>query len=118
MIRGGSDLEVLNAEGNTPLADAIIKDRMSCAELLLDKGAKMDNVREIPVWLKEMAAKRSNAKKGSLAFVGVLRKRFRVFGGGTELIGGRLPRDLVGLLGEYLWATRLDNRWKFGNNNT
>ena len=84
-------------------------------EFLLDKGAKLSNVREgvqIPDWINALITKRQNVKRRGLTWIGVLRKRFAVSGGGTEYTRGRLPRDVVGLLGEYIWRTRFDKTWE------
>lgn len=68
------------------------------------------NVR-IPDWMDDLIRKKKNMQRSLLIFIGVLRKRFAVSGGGTEHIQGRLPRDVTVLLSHFSWKTRLDPRW-------
>src|SRR3990167_742698 len=115
LIQAGAELEALENYGMTPLARAIIQNEPDVAELLFDKGATMSNIPErfqIPDWVNTIVTKRKNVKRGLLVLIGVLRTRFAVSGGGTEYTRGRLPRDVVGLLGEYIWRTRFDKRWE------
>ena len=109
----------MDARGNggyTPLADAIYYNKHDVAELLLDKGAKMSNavhkLVEIPNWMNAIVTKRQNVRRSLTTFTGVLRKRFTVFGGGTEYTRGRLPRDVVGVISRWVWSTRFDKRWE------
>jgi hypothetical protein len=108
-------LDEQNKDGYTPLAYAFHYKRLGCAERLLDGGAKMSNVEkniEIPDWMETIIIKRKNAIRSIGVFIGVMRKRFEIQG---QHIGNRLPRDVVGLLGSYLWDTRLDDRWITAN---
>ena len=112
LIQAGAELDVRNKYGNTPLASAINNNKRDVAEFLLDKGAKVNTVRRVlPDWMKAIIQKRHNVKRSLLTFIGVLRKRFAVSGGGTEHIRGRLPRDVVRLLGRWVRTTRFDGRW-------
>ena len=114
LIQAGAELDVRNNNFMTPLARAINYNHPDAAELLLDKGAKMSNVRkgvQILDWMNAIIIKRQNVRRSLTAFVGVLRKRFAVSGGGTEYSQGRLPRDLVGVLSRWVWTTRFDGRW-------
>ena len=111
LIQAGAELDARNNEGDTPLVRAINNDKRDVAEFLFDKGAKMSNVRAIPDWMKAIVTKRRKVKRGVLMFMAVLRKRFTVSGGGTEHIRGRLPLDIVSLLGRCVWGTRFDKRW-------
>lgn len=97
-----------NSFDNTPLAWAINWNKPDA------QGAKMSNLPkwlQIPDWVQGIVTKRQNLRRSLTSFTGVLRKRFVVSGGGTELIRGRLPRDVVGLLGRWVWMTRFDRRW-------
>ena len=66
----------------------------------------------IPHWMNAIITKRQNVKRGLLVFIGVLRKRFAVSGGGTEYTRGRLPRDVVGVISRWAWSTGFDGRWE------
>src|SRR3990167_6525379 len=115
LTQGGVKLEARDNSGWTPLALAIHKIEPDAAELLLDKGAKMSSVPErvkIPNWMNAIVTKRRNVRRSLNTFVGVLRKRFAVSGGGTEYTRGRLPRDVVGVISKWAWCTRFDKRWE------
>ena len=108
-------MDVRNNYGHTPLAWTIRYNQPDAAELLLDKGAKISNVHEaleIPDWMKAIVAKRQNVIRSLATFIGVLRKRFAISGGGTEYTRGRLPRDVVGVISRWAWTTRFDKRWE------
>lgn len=109
------EVEARDNVGITPLARTIIHNYYDAAELLIDKGAKVSNVDHprfpIPNWIHGLVAKRGNVKRSLYAFIGVLRKRFEVCGSGTEYTRGRIPRDVVDLLGRWVWITRFDGKW-------
>ena len=112
-MQAGAVVDARSISG-TPLAVAIRRNNREVAQLLLDNGAKISNVSEglqIPKWMNTIVAKRQNVKRGLLAFIGVLRKRVAVSGSGTEFTGGRLPRDVVWLMGRWVWSTRFHERW-------
>lgn len=114
LISAGGDLEALAESLFTPLAKAIAYNEPQCAELLMDAGAKLDNVHKdinIPSWVRVLISKRQNVRRTLLVFMGVLRRRFTVQGRATSHIGGHLPRDIVGELAFHVWATRLDPQW-------
>src|SRR3990167_9520100 len=99
LIQAGAELDERDKYGYTPLACAIEYNKRDAAEFLLDKGAKMSNVRkgvQILDWMNAIIIKRQNVRRSLTTFTGVLRKRFAVSGGGTEYTRGRLPRDVVG----------------------
>ena len=82
---------------------------------MIDKGAKLSNIREvikIPDWMNAIITKRKNVRRSLITFIGVLRKRFAVVGGGTEYSGGRLPRDVVGVISKWAWNMRFDKTWE------
>src|SRR3990167_7081082 len=115
MIRGGAEVDERNDDGHTPLAVSIFYNKRDVAEFLLDKGAKMSNVREdvvIPDWMNAIVTKRQNVRRSLTTFTGVLRKRFAVSGGGTEYTRGRLPRDVVGVISRWAWSTRFEKSWE------
>jgi len=113
LIQGGAEVDKRDNHGGTPLVDAITQNKPDIAELLLDKGAKMSNVtRAIPDWMNAIITRRQNVRRSLTVFIGVLRKRFAVSGGGTEYSQGRLPRDVVGVISRWGWSTRFDGRWE------
>src|SRR3990167_661187 len=104
LIQAGAELDERTINGDTPLAYAMRYNNPNAAELLLDKGAKMSNVHvRTPDWMNAIIAKRQNVRRSLLTFIGVLRKRFAISGGGTEYSRGRLPRDVVGVISRWAW---------------
>lgn len=110
LVRARACVDQLNVFGYTPLANAIKRDRMSCAEFLLDAGAKLPLLK-IPPWMKRIIAKRTKVRSALLVLSGVLRKRFTVVNCGMDHIQGRLPMDIVRMLERLVWDTRFDERW-------
>ena len=116
LIRAGAELDTRNKKnGLTPLARAIGSNKRDIGEFLLDEGARITNVKEgveIPEWMKAILTKRQNVRRSLTTFIGVLRKRFTISGGGTEYTRGRLPRDVVGVISRWTWGTGFDGRWE------
>src|SRR3990167_5501690 len=115
LIRAGAELDERNNYGYTPLALAICNNWHDIAEVLFDEGARITNVKEgveIPKWMKAILTKRQNVRRSLTTFIGVLRKRFTISGGGTEYTRGRLPRDVIGVISRWAWSTRFDRRWE------
>ena len=115
LIQAGAELDARKKSGTTPLALAIRYNHPDVAELLFDEGARITNVKEgvrIPEWMKAILTKRQNVRRSLTTFIGVLRKRFTISGGGTEYTRGRLPRDVVGVISKWAWTTRFDKSWE------
>ena len=115
LIQAGAELDARNKSGTTPLALAIRYNKRDIAELLFDEGARITNVKEgveIPEWMKAILTKRQNVRRSLTTFIGVLRKRFTISGGGTEYTRGRLPRDVVGVISKWAWTMRFDKSWE------
>jgi ankyrin repeat protein len=99
LVQAGAELETISRSSNrTPLADAIYRRRCECTEYLLDVGAKPPFV--VPSWATVMVTKRRNALSSTWAFLGVLRKRVRIY------------KDMATLLAKYLWSTRFEVKWE------
>ena len=110
LIRASAEVDGLDEEGHTPLSFAIATNKPDCAELLLDAGSKMANVGEgisIPDWTNDIITKRRNVKHSLVTFMGVLKRRLVV----PNAYGNRVPRDMVTLLSNHVWATRFNHRW-------
>jgi ankyrin repeat protein len=106
--------DIPNNGGYTPLAWAIVQTHLDVAEFLLHSGAKMSNVKsrhKIPDWMKRIVSKRKNVILSTFTLKALLRKRFKVPGAEGAFLNGRPPKDVVDLVGFYVWATRLDPKW-------
>jgi hypothetical protein len=91
--------------GYTPLTLAFMYNNSVVAEFLLHSGAKMQNVHrsiKVPDWMHQLVKERENTMCYTLTLKGVLRMRFR----------GRIPKDIVDLLGLYFWNLRLEFKKK------
>jgi len=101
--------------GDTPLSDAVMYSRPNVAEYLLHSGAKMiENIRpnlKIPYWMNQIMTKRKRAIHSTLILKGVLKKRFKVVGAEAAYLNGRIPKDMINLVGLHVWSTRLDPKW-------
>lgn len=111
-----ADIDRPNNEGFTPLALCleIDEENEECAEVLMDYGAKLENVHpDVPVTsrIRNLVSKRRATKHSVRILNGVLRKRFRFEGPSTTFLNGRIPKDVANLITSYAWATRLDPDW-------
>jgi hypothetical protein len=75
----------------------------------MEKAAR--RVDDVPDWMKLLVLKRENAIRSTLTLKVVLRKRFKIPGAEAAFLNGRPPKDVVNLVGLYVWATRLDPKW-------
>jgi len=100
--------------GDSPLANAIKWIHPNLAEYLLHSGAKMENIRpnfKVPDWMKQIVTKRKRAIHSTLILKGLLKKRFKVDGAEAAYLNGRIPKDMINLVGLHVWSTRLDPKW-------
>ena len=96
LISAGAVVDVQDSDGRTAFYDAIIYGKKECAELLLDEGAKISNLKENlkrPDWFVGMLRRRSNCKGSAFALYGLLRKRWRVCH-----FGEKVPLDMIRML--------------------
>lgn len=103
LLAAGVEIDTFNKYGATPLCKSIIHEQYDAVEFLLYAGAKMSNVRQnINIYeIHQLVAKRQKVMRSTLVVKGVLRKRFK----------GRVSRDIVNLMGLYVWKTRLHQDW-------
>ncbi len=105
LVASGAETDTRTNYNNTPLGMSIIADRYDIVEFLLYAGAKMSNVHQniiIDDKIHQLVAKRQKVMGSTLVVKGVLRNRFK----------GRVPRDIVNLMGLYVWKTRLHPIWE------
>ena len=106
--------ERANPDGATILSDVIKNNlnynRKNVAEYLLHVGVKPD-VYHYPDWMRLLVLKRKNAILSTFTLKAILRKRFTVPGEEAAFLKGRPPKDIIDLIGIYVWSTRLDPKW-------
>lgn len=77
LLAARARLDVVNVNGQTPLARALLSGDVESGELLLDGGAKLAllprNIR-VPAWVREVAQRRSNCAHTCVVLMGVLRR--------------------------------------------
>jgi len=115
LVAAGAHLDLPDKIGKTPLCHAICNAHPEVAQLLLYSGAKMSNVNpntRFPDWMKQIVTKRKRVIRSTLILKGVLKKRFKVNGAGSAFLGGRIPKDMVNLIGYHVWSTCLDSEWE------
>jgi len=116
LVLAGVVMERPNIYGHTPLAHAILYNHTKVAEYLLHSGANMINVREsisiLPKWMNQIVTKRKRAIRSTRILKGLLKKRFKVDGAEAAYLNGRIPKDMINLVGLYVWSTRLNKEWE------
>lgn len=110
LIRAGALVDRKNKLGSTPLEYAVQYSALEVAEYLLESGARVSNFgglhrSSFPPWFAHMMRKRKRCLDSARALYGVLRKRWRLSD------GTRVPRDMINVLAQMVWATRRDSRW-------
>lgn len=80
-------------------------DKLPLYKLLLDAGAK--RTVKCPVDIHTLINRFNQFKRMSVTLIGVLKTRYKIRGAPTDM-SGKVPKDLVRLLGWYLWERRYD----------
>lgn len=79
--------------------------------MLLDAGVKPHRNTVMPrrdVYVKEYYLPHKRCKKNTKAFLGVLRKRYRVPSAAFPTNGYPLPLQLIQIMAKWIWSTRWD----------
>jgi ankyrin repeat protein len=103
LVAAGATIDPFQSDdGNTPLANAIGKGHIRCAEILFDAGAKMSQLKvAIPEWMKVVVLKRDNCKKAFIALYGALRKRLFT----------QVSKDMAVMISMLVWHSRRSSGW-------
>lgn len=108
LVNAGATVDRPDDSGDTPLAMSIstcnigVDVPINVAEFLLNSGAKVANVRqgiERPDWLHRAVAKRRRVMFATLTLKGILKKM-------------HIPKDMINVMGFYVWNTRADEEWQ------
>jgi len=114
LVNANASIEAIDAFGLTPLARSIKCNQHYCVQHLLYSGAKLRKVNRsikyTPV-IQRIIMKRKRAIHSTRILKGVLRMRFKVDGAEGAYLNGRIPKDVVNLVGSHVWSTRLDDEW-------
>lgn len=99
-----------DSNDRTPLDVALFQGELKCAQLLTDAGAKPSlKMVEHVVW-KNIVKQRSQCKKSSAVFLGILMNRLRFYNSATSH-QGRVPTDLRKMMGQMLFEERWNEMW-------
>lgn len=109
LVNAGAAVDRPSDNGNTPLAMSISVDDISgirvpenVVEFLLNSGAKVAKFPrsfKLPDWLHRVVAKRRCVMFATRVLKGVLKKL-------------HIPKDMVNVMGFYVWNTRADKEWQ------
>jgi ankyrin repeat protein len=80
----------------TPLSYAIRRRNRRAGRLLLDYGARLENVdksTDVPSWAREFVVGRERARHTGIILMGALKRK-------------RVHRDLIPLIGQWVWSVR------------
>jgi len=118
LVEAGADTLPTDQYGQNALLLAMRRERRECARYLYHVTPNRDCVLASrfvpPEFAKSIIDERRNTQNVTKKWMGILRKRVSLKDPSNRHIQGRLPRDVVTLLGRYLWATRLDEKWEMG----
>lgn len=104
LLKAGSELDVVNNDGYTPLCESICY-RPAIAMLLIEHGARLENVciEPIPDYAISFVKHREACRSASYAMLELARRRSRIIGGNR--------RDALGLVARTVWITRKNELW-------
>jgi ankyrin repeat protein len=114
LIEAKAIVDEMDLQEHTPLAKAIRNDQHYCVEHLLYSGAKLrnvhSNVKPTPA-IQQIIQKRRRVMRSTFILKGLLGKRIRIDGAEAAFLKGRLPKDIVNLVIQHVWSTRLSPEW-------
>jgi hypothetical protein len=96
LLSRGADVELQTGFGDRPLFFSFMNRSMRCARILIDYGAQIittDRFIYLLPWAFSFSAKRLRVRQTSVVLMGALKMV-------------RMNRDLIPLIGQWVWATR------------
>jgi ankyrin repeat protein len=109
LLDAGSDVNAVDYWGRTPLYWAIFSEKHVLSKLFLDRGARLDLVKSLPIpeWATAFVACRNACRSSCYAMLELARRRSNVIGGNR--------RDVLGLIARLVWASRREELWERKN---
>lgn len=114
LIEAKAIVDGMDLQEHTPLAKAIRMNQHYCVEHLLYSGAKLRNVHSSvkpTSAIQQIIQKRRRVMRSTFILKGLLGKRIRIEGAEAAFLKGRLPKDIVNLVIQHVWSTRLSPEW-------
>jgi ankyrin repeat protein len=106
----GAMVDAASNNGWTPLCRAIGNKRNDNARLLIDRGAKVSNVKldkwmpAIPDWVNTFIESRSSCRCSAIAIIGMHKYHRTTVTENNDI-------NVLRLISKHIWSTRMDDRW-------
>jgi ankyrin repeat protein len=109
LLDGGAIVDPEGCGGRTPLQRAIFFNHVDVAHLLVDRGAKVSNVKleclpAIPDWIDNFIASRSRCRSVAIVIIAI-HKHHRTHSTCNNDI------NVLQIIGKHIWSTRMDDVW-------
>jgi ankyrin repeat protein len=110
LLDAGAMVDATDKDDRTPLHCAIRYNSDDVAKLLLDRGAKVSNVKldffvpEIPSRIGLFVESRTNCRCATVIVIGVHKFRRTIVTGNNDI-------NVLRLIGKHVWASRMDGVW-------
>jgi ankyrin repeat protein len=110
LLDAGAMIDTTYNNRFTPLFFAIRNNRSSIAKLLIDRGAKIANVKldnslpTIPDWVNKIIASRSMCRDVAVVVIGIHRYHYTNVTGNNDI-------NVLRLVSKHIWSTRMDDAW-------
>jgi ankyrin repeat protein len=104
MLGVGVVVDATDAYGWTPLLCAIDSERVHVTRILIDRGAKVSNVKlpSIPDWVTTFIESRSNCRFVSIVIIAIHKYRRTTVTGNNDI-------NVLRLISKHIWSTRMDD---------
>lgn len=111
LLDGGSDIDSSDYANQTPLRFALMNGNVHMSHLLMERGARLENVvldeflTCIPPFAQSFHLKRSNCRRAAAAILGLRRRQ--------SVVIGSNGRDVLCLVATRVWFTRWLDEWTY-----
>jgi hypothetical protein len=111
LLDAGASVDTANKFGWTPLERAIHFKRIDVAQLLIDRGSRVENVKldkyfpNVPDWVTAIADLRLKCRLVSIIIIGIHKYRLTEFTGNNDI-------NVLKLISKHIWSTRMESDWK------
>jgi ankyrin repeat protein len=110
LLDAGAIMDVTYDRGWTPLYHAFYVDQVDMARFLIDRGARISNVKldkyfpAIPHWVNTYIASRSRCRTVSIIIIGIHKYHRTNITGNNDI-------NVSQLISKHIWSTRMDDVW-------